>query len=410
MSDQTSRRIVIVGGGPAGVFAALEARRTDPAAEITLLTDEACEPYEKPPLSKAVLTGKAHPQDRLIAGQGGTAAHGIVLERQACATAIDRAARQVVTASGQRYFYDALVLATGSLVRELPQFPVGMAYVHYLRTEADARALKSSLQPDKHLVLVGGGLIGLEVAASARSLGVKTTVLEVQKRILARVCDEKTAAYIADAHCAHGVDIHTGIAIEHVAPTANGVDIATKEGRKLSADIVVVGCGVRPNFDLAAKSGLAVNDGIEVDEDCRTSDPNIFAAGDAVRFPAPHAPVRLENWRHAQDHGMIAGRNAAGASDTYRVLPSFWSEQYDLYIQGVGWPSSQPGTHIHRQANSAGPLVFEVSKNILVSATGINRQRDIAVARRLIERQIPVDWAALADPNRPLAEMLKATA
>src|SRR5207244_11526153 len=120
--------------------------------------------------------------------------------------------------------------------------------------------------------------------------------------------------------------------------------------------------------------------------------------------------VRLENWRHAQDHGVIAGRNAAGANESYRVLPSFWSEQYDLYIQGVGWPSPQPATHVHREADGGGPLVFEVSKDVLLSAMGINRQRDIAVARRLIERQIRVDCAALADPRRALADMLKATA
>jgi NADPH-dependent 2,4-dienoyl-CoA reductase/sulfur reductase-like enzyme len=410
MSDQPSRRIVVIGGGPAGVFAALEAKRTDPAAQVMLLTDESCEPYEKPPLSKAVLTGKARPEDALVAGQGGTAAHNIVLEREACCTAIDRAARRVITASGQHHLYDALVLATGSLVRELPQFPVGMPHVHYLRTEADARALKASLQPDRHLVLVGGGLIGLEVAASARTVGLRTTVLEIAPRILPRVCDEKTAASIADAHSKHGVDIRTGVIIDRVDSIADGIEIMTKDGYALSADMVVIGCGVKPNVALAAAAGLAVDDGIVVDEHCRTSDPNIFAAGDATRLPGPHGPVRLENWRHAQDHGVIAGRNAAGVNEIYRTVPSFWSEQYDLYIQGVGWPSAQPETHIHRQGTGGGPLIFGICKGAMVSAMGINRQRDIAAARRLIERQFPLDTAALADPNRPLAAMLKATA
>ena len=150
--------------------------------------------------------------------------------------------------------------------------------------------------------------------------------------------------------------------------------------------------------------------GIVVDAHGRTSDPAIFAAGDAVRFPGPHGPIRLENWRHAQDHGAVAGRNAAGASEAYRTLPSFWSEQYDLYIQGVGWPSPQPGTLVRRPLEGARLLVFEVADGVMVSATGINMQRDIAAARRLIERRVPVDAAALADPNRPLAAMLKATA
>lgn len=409
MPERDPRRIVVIGGGPAGVFAAIEAKRTDPSAEVILLTEEHCEPYEKPPLSKAVLTGKALPEDTLIAGRGGTAAHDVVVEFLAHATAIDREKREVVTASGRHYPYDALVIATGCVVRELPQWPIGTPRVHYLRTEKDARALSAALRQGKHLLLIGGGLIGLEVAASARHLGLKTTVLEVEPRVLARVCDEETGAFIDAAHRRNGVEIHTGTMIERASPTDAGFDIETKDGIKLSADIVVVGTGVKPNFALAAAAGLAVEDGIIVDETCRTSDAAIFAAGDVVRFPGPHGMARQENWHHAQDHGIVAGRNAAGASEAYRRTPLFWSEQYDLYIQGVGWPPPKPDRHIHRPLFGKSPLVFEVVGNKLVYAMGINVQRDLAVARRLIERQTPVDPAALADPNRPLAEMLKAT-
>jgi len=377
---------------------------------VILLTEEACEPYEKPPLSKAVLMGKALPEHALIAGKDGAAAHKVVVELLARCTAIDRAARQVVTASGRRYPYDALVLATGSLVRELPQWPLGMPRVHYLRTESDARALTAALRQGKHLVVIGGGLIGLEVAASAAELGVKTTVLEIAPRILARVCDEQTGAFIAETHRRHGVEIHTGTTVERVQPTESGIEMMTSAGQTLAADIVVVGTGVKPNDALAAAAGLATDDGIVVDEQCRTSDPAIFAAGDAVRFPAPHGLVRLENWRHAQDHGAVAGRNAAGGNEAYRTVPSFWSEQYDLYIQGVGWPALQAAMRVSRPVEGKCPLLFEIADGILVFAIGINVQRDLAAARRLIERRIPVDAAALADPTRPLAAMLKATA
>jgi NADPH-dependent 2,4-dienoyl-CoA reductase/sulfur reductase-like enzyme len=414
MPEAKPRRIVVVGGGPAGVFASIEAKKKDPAAEVILLTEEHCEPYEKPPLSKAVLTGKATPEDALIAGRGGAATHKIVLERLACCTTIDRTAREIVTGSSRRFPYDALVLATGCVVRELrPQWPIGMPRVHYLRTEADARALKASLQPGKHLLLIGGGLIGLEVAASATQLGVKTTVLEVGPRILERVCDEQTGAFIEAEHRRHGVEIYTKAMIEHVQPTDAGIGIRTKDGQQLTADLVVVGIGVKPNVALAEAAGLAIHDrvgGIVVDEHCRTSDPLIFAAGDVACLPGPHGLGRLENWRHAQDHGAIAGRNAAGANETYAVVPSFWSEQYDLYIQGVGWPRPQPGTRIHRPVGDGKQLVFELADGVLVYAMGINVQRDLAAARRLIERKIPVDAAAIANPNRPLTEMLKATA
>jgi NADPH-dependent 2,4-dienoyl-CoA reductase/sulfur reductase-like enzyme len=406
MTQNSARRIVVVGGGPAGVFAAIEAKHSDPGAQVTLLTDESCEPYEKPPLSKGVLSGKCLPEHAPIAGHKGIGAHDIVLERDACCTSIDRAAHHVATASGRTFPYDALVLATGCVVRQLPQWPLGMSRVHYLRTEKDSRALAAAMKPGKHLVVVGGGLIGLEVAASAATAGVRTTVLEVGPRILARVCDEATGAFVADAHRRHGVEIHTGDMIADVRPHDAGIDIATKAGAKFAADLVVVGTGVKPNVELAASAGLAIDDGILVDEQCRTSDPAIFAAGDAVKFPGPAGLTRLENWRHAQDHGMVAGRNAAGAAETYKTLPSFWSEQYDLYIQGLGWPSAQPRERIHRTVEGGRPIVFELEQGAIAYAMGINVQRDLAMARRLIERRVKVDAAALADAGHPLAAML----
>ena len=156
----------------------------------------------------------------------------------------------------------------------------------------------------------------------------------------------------------------------------------------------------------ARYAGLEVRDGIVVDEYCRTSDPDIFAAGDVVRFPGPHGPVRLENWKHAQDQGLVAGRNAAGASVLYKTIPSFWSEQYDLYVQGVGWPMSGT-TLVARPLQGSAALTFDVLDGRVVGALGINVQRDMAAVRRLIERGTVVDPAALADPSEPLGAMLK---
>ena len=403
-----ARRIVIVGGGPAGVGAALAARAQDASAEIVLISDEACEPYEKPPLSKAVLIGKAKPHDAPVAGRGGVAAHKVAFQRGTRVRAIDRAARAVVTESGERIPYDALVLASGSINRMLPMFPPGPG-LYYLRTAEEALALKAHLDRSRSLLVIGGGLIGLEVAASAAELGVKTTVIEIAPRILARVCDEETSALIHRRHLAHGVDLRIGTAIATLTLLADGRRaVTTKAGDTFAADLIVVGTGVAPDDALAKAAGLAVQDGILVDEHCHTSDPAIFAAGDCTRIPGPNGPVRLENWRHAQEHGAIAGRNAAGGEAAYNTAPSFWSEQYDMYIQGVGWPGAQPSARISRQIGPNAMMLFDLDGARLACAMGINAQRDIAAARRLIERRVPVDIADLTDPAKPLAAMLKA--
>jgi NADPH-dependent 2,4-dienoyl-CoA reductase/sulfur reductase-like enzyme len=405
-----AKRIVVIGGGPAAVWAAIEAKKHDAAADVTLLTDEACEPYEKPPLSKAVLLGKALPEDALIAGKGGLAAHKVAVMCNARCTAIDRTRREVVTQAGPLP-YDALVIATGSLMRELPLLPPGMPRVHYLRTHAHARALKAELAVCKQLVVVGAGLIGLEVAASAAELGIQVTVIEFAPRIMARACDEETGALVLAEHQHRGIDVHLSTAVTQVTTQPDGhLALETSSGDMFVADVVVVGTGVKPDDALAAAAGLTVEDGIVVDEQCRTSDPAIFAAGDATRFPGPGGPVRLENWRHAQDHGAVAGRNAAGASDAYRTVPSFWSEQYDLYIQGAGWPEPNPDQRIRRKLDGKATLLLETKDGVIAYALGINAQRDLAAVRRLIERRIPVDPAALADPAQPFNAMLKAKA
>jgi hypothetical protein len=185
------------------------------------------------------------------------------------------------------------------------------------------------------------------------------------------------------------------------------VALESGAGETIVADLIVVGIGAVPDDRLAKAAELPVRDGIIVDDHGRTGDPAIFAAGDCTRFPGPHGPVRLENWRHALEHGAIVGRNAAGGNVAYDVAPSFWSEQYDLYIQGVGWQPAQPGTRARRPLGGDASLSFELDGPRLAYATGINAQREIAIARRLIERRVPVDAGDLADPTKPLAAMLK---
>jgi NADPH-dependent 2,4-dienoyl-CoA reductase/sulfur reductase-like enzyme len=406
-----ARRIVIVGSGPAAVGAAMAARNQNAAAEVVVLSDEHCEPYEKPPLSKAVLTGKAMPQDAPIAGPAGIAGKGVMLKHGARVKAIDRAAKTVVTEAGETLAYDALILATGSVNRLLPMFPAEEKGIHYLRTEAEALALKADLHRSTSVLVVGGGLIGLEVASSAAEIGRKTTVIEIAPRILARVCDEETSALIHERHRQKGVDIRVGTVATALRALPDGtLAVDTKGGETLTADLIVVGVGIVPEVGLAKEAGLDVQDGILVDERCRTSDSAIFAAGDCTRFVGPDGPVRLENWRHAQQHGAVAGRNAAGGDVVYTMLPSFWSEQYDMYIQGMGWPIAQPSKRVRRPIGANATLLFELDGARIAYVTGINAQREMGPARRLIDQRIPVDAAELADPTKPLNAMLKAKA
>ena len=405
------RRIVVVGAGPAGVAAAMAARQQDSAADVLLLSDEHCEPYEKPPLSKAVLTGKANAHDAPIAGPKGVAGAGVTLRHGARVAQIDRASKAVVTDSGERIRYDALVLATGSVNRVLPMFPPGQKGIHYLRNEAEAKALKAELDAARSVVLIGGGVVGLEIAASAAELGRQVTVVEIAPRILSRVCDEETAALIHERHRARGVIIRAAGAVTAMRRRPDGgFALELAGGETIDADLIVVGAGAVPDDQLAAAAGLTTQDGIVVDDHGRTSDPAIYAAGDCTRFPAPQGPVRLENWRHAQEHGAVAGRNAAGGDQAYNTAPSYWSEQFDMYIQGVGWPLLNPSERVRRPLAGGAALIFELDGPLIAYAVGINAQRDIAMIRRLIERRVPVTAADLADPAKPLAQMLKAKA
>ena len=408
MSD--ARKIVIVGCGPAAVGAAMAARNQDKSAEVLMLSDEDCEPYEKPPLSKAVLTGKAMPQDAQIAGPAGVAGKGIALKLNARVKQIDRGAKAVVTEAGEHIPYDALILATGSINRVLPMFPPGKG-IHYLRTKAEALALKAELAHSKSLLVVGGGVVGLEIASSAAEIGVKTTVMEIAPRILARVCDEETSAFIHERHRRAGVDIRlaTGSTVLRPLP-GGGFEVDTNTGMAVTADLIVVGVGIVPEDQLAKAAGLAVQDGILVDDHCRTSDPSIFAAGDCTRFPGPQGHIRLENWRHGQQQGSVAGRNAAGGDMAYTMLPSYWSEQYDMYIQGMGWPIANPSQRVRRKLGDNATLLFELDGAAIAYVLGINAQREMGPARRLIEQRVPVDPAELADPAKPLNAMLKAKA
>jgi NADPH-dependent 2,4-dienoyl-CoA reductase/sulfur reductase-like enzyme len=323
---------------------------------------------------------------------------------------IDRERREVHLFERPPVPYDALILATGARARVLPALPQDMAKVHYLRTAADALLLREALRRSDRsadVVVVGAGLIGLEAAAAAA--GSAITVLEAGSSAMARVCSADLARMIVDRHARAGARFRFGTTIVTASPSKDGVSLRLSDGDALEASVVIVGIGAKPDIDLAVAAGLPVDDGILVDEQCRTADPAIFAAGDVAQFRTHWCvdPTRLENWRHALDQGSVAGANAAGGKTAYEAVPSFWSDQHDLMIQGAGWSDGLGLPCLRRTLGENCAIEFHVRDGRVRYAVGIGAAREINVTRRLIERQVIVTAQALADPAVSLQGLLK---
>ena len=399
----TGRKIVVVGGGPAGAVAALAAKQQDPAADVLLLNDEHCEPYEKPPLSKAVLTGKVTAHDVPIAGPKGVAGGGVVPGSAPVRPRSIAARANVVTDAGERIGYDALVLATGSINR-VADVSGGRKGIYYLRTEAEARALKEHLHQSKSLLVIGGGLIELEVAASAAELGVKTAVIEIAPRILARVYDPETSRSSTTATA-------PAASISMPPPQSPRCAIAgrTARGRNqggdtITADLIVVGIGVAPDDRLAKAAGLATQDGIIVDDQ----------AGPPIRPSSRPATARFPG------HGPTGWRTGATPRARRRCRPQCGGrrrrlcggtavlvEQFDLYIQGVGWQLPQPSAKVRRPVG-AGATLVRARRRAARLRGGINAPARHRGSAAIDRAPAAVDAGELADPGKPLAAMLKA--
>ena len=290
-----------------------------------------------------------------------------------------------------------LILATGARARMLPALPQATAKVHYLRTAADALLLREALRRSDRpadVVVVGAGLIGLEAAAAAA--GSAVTVLEAGSSAMARVCSADLARMIVDRHARAGVRFRFGTTIVAASSSTEGVSLRLSDGDVLEAGLVIVGIGAKPDIDLAAAAGLPVGDGILVDEQCRTADPAIFAAGDVAQFRTRWCadPARLENWRHALDQGHVAGTNAAGGEATYEAVPSFWSDQHDLAIQGAGWSDGLAQPCLRRTLGDNRVIEFHLRDGRVRYAVAIGAAREINITRRLIS-------ARSSSPRRP---------
>lgn len=420
---------VIVGAGIAGVQTALELRHRNWPGEITLIGDEAELPYDRPPLSKEFLKGDSGRESlHLLAAQ--TAADrniSTVFGQQV--TEVRTHTREVMLADRTTIPYDHLVLATGAHNRVLPVPGADLAGVWGLRRVEEAESLRSALKQAKEVVIVGGGFIGLEVAAAAQARGAHVTVVEFLPRVMARVLSPVMSQFFADEHHRHGVEIRTGVGVTSIVEGAAGkaAGVTLSDGTSLTADVVVVGVGVLPATELAERAGLRTDNGIVVDGHLRTSDPRVFAVGDCAQFDCVITGrfLRLESIQNAADQARFVAAHIASTSDesetdqcadhfsqhTYSALPWFWTEQYTSKLQIAGVASSGADSVVRGDPATGSFSVCRFVGDRLVAVESVNQAKDHLGARKLLaaeqSRLTRVTREAVGDPSVPLKTLLE---
>jgi 3-phenylpropionate/trans-cinnamate dioxygenase ferredoxin reductase component len=404
----TTDTIVIVGTGQAGGWAAQTLRKEGHAGPIVLIGDEPHLPYERPPLSKAVLSGDATAESTCLIKREAFDQLALDWRPGVRVVAIDPAARQVRLSEGAPVAYDKLILCNGGRARALQAPGADLPGVLTLRNIEDAQILSHALIAGKRIVVVGGGWIGLEVAATARKKGLSVTVVEAMKRLCERTVPPEISEYLSRLHATHGTEVILGAGVEKLARGEEGtLTVMLSDGRELDCDTVVVGIGLIPNDELAREAGLACDGGVVVDAQCRTSDPHIFAAGDVASWHCAWAGrrMRLESWQNAQEQGIAAARSALGLAVDHQPLPWFWSDQYDTNLQIYGMPTASHRVVERRAPGSDSFILFYLDGDVVRAAVGPNAARDLRFARRLIEQRKVVDPARLADVQVPMAKL-----
>lgn len=392
-------KVVIIGAGHAGGSAAALLKAAAFEGEIVLVGEQPLAPYQRPPLSKAWLKNEAELDSLLLRPSTYYAEHNIALRTGVLATSICPAGRSVTYSDDTTETYDALIIATGSTGRRLSIPGADRAELIELRTVADAERLKAQLGPGRRLVIVGGGYVGLEVAASARALGTEVVLLERLDRVLKRVASEPLSAFFTERHRSAGVDIRLGVEVS--AFEEGGVRLA--DGTFVEADAILVGVGALARDELARAAGLecdpAGSGGIIVDEAARTSDPAIYAIGDVTVRPIPvHGCVmRLESVPNALEQARQAAHAIVGRSQAIPEVPWFWSDQYDVKLQIAGLPLESDRTVVRGEPAIGRFAVFHLAGNRIVCVEAVNAPPEFMAGKQLIQRRAPVDPAKLAD-------------
>jgi 3-phenylpropionate/trans-cinnamate dioxygenase ferredoxin reductase subunit len=406
--------VLIVGGGHAGAQAAIALRQAGFAGTVAIVGDEPDPPYERPPLSKDYLAG-ARPFERLLIRPAAFWAERTVeLLLGRTVVRLDPAAREVATAEGERIGYGSLIWAAGGKARRLGCAGGDLAGVHTIRCRTDVDRLRGDVRPGARAVVIGGGYIGLEGASVLTKLGLSVTVLEAQDRVLARVAGRTLSTFYAAEHRAHGVELLLGSAVEAIeGDRGRAAAVRLPGGRRLAADIVIVGIGIAPAVAPLAEAGADCPNGVRVDAYGRSSLPGVYAVGDcalhANAFPGG-AWVRLESVQNANDMATAAAKHIAGLDAPYRAVPWFWSDQYECKLQTVGLSAGHDAEVVRGDPAVQSFSVIYTREGRVIALDCVNDTKSYAAGRALVQGGVAADPALLADTSVPLKSLLPARA
>jgi 3-phenylpropionate/trans-cinnamate dioxygenase ferredoxin reductase subunit len=406
------QHLVVVGGGQAAAQSIQSARQLGFDGRISLIAAELHLPYQRPPLSKTYLAGTLASERLRLRPESFYASREVELHLGRSATLLDAGKRRLDLDDGSTLRYDALLLATGSRVRELELPGSRLDGVHYLRTLDDVDRLRVGFKAGRRLVIIGGGYIGLEVAAVASSFDMEVIVIEAAERVLARVASPELAAFFAGYHRARGVQIHCNSNVSAFTGRSRITGVATNTGRHYEADLVLIAVGIVPNIELALDAGLECSIGIHVDQYARTGAPSIFAAGDctAHRHPQVGRLIRLESVQNAIEQGKAAAGTVAGQPRPFDEVPWFWSDQYDLKLQIAGLALDYDATIVRGNMQENSFCIFYLAGGRPVAVDAVNRPRDFMLARKLVAAKLSAKPQELADSNFDLSQYLVLTA